>query len=177
MSRSIKIIISAIALAVFGALIWTRLAHGPAEPIANPDWKTFTDEAGIYTFQYPETLSAAYISTVDWPPQVQLVEGPYMCTEAGTPILPAGQTEERMVDDRVYCVTTENEGAAGSMYSLYAYAMDHDGQVVIFTFTLRYPQCGNYDDPKKSACEAEREAFDLDGVMDRIAQTFRFLKT
>lgn len=138
-------------------------------------WQTFTDNKLGVSFKYPEFLTANYIHTVDWPPQVQVLNKSFVCTEGGSEIAPAGITEKRMVDDREYCVTKESQGAAGSIYTQYAYAFPKDNKTVILTFSLQFTQCGNYDEPNKSACENERTAFDIDGVVDRIAKTFAFI--
>lgn len=134
-------------------------------------WKTYTDDASGVSFRYPEKLTTEYISIVDWPPKVAAMDGPLTCTEAGVETARAGQTMKRMVDNREYCVTKESEGAAGSIYTNYAYATQKNDKVLIFTFSLRAVQCANYDDPQKSECEAERGSFDIDSVLDRIAQS------
>ena len=148
----------------------------------NDLWKTATSN-GI-TFQYPETLLTTYINTQDWPPQVQVLNEPFTCTDlsaeasaqagAGSETARAGQTIKRMVDDRTYCVTKESEGAAGSVYTNYAYAFPSTDKTIIFTFSLRAVHCANYDDPQKTACENERSAFDLDSTVDRMARSIKF---
>lgn len=148
----------------------------------NDLWTTATDSKTGITFQYPKTLLTEYIQTVDWPPQVQVLNQPFSCTEAGSETARAGQTIKRMVDDRTYCVTKESEGAAGSIYMNYAYAFplysagstQADRKTIIFTFSLRAPQCANYDEPQRKACESERETFDLDSVVDRMAKSIKF---
>lgn len=137
----------------------------------NTGWKTLTDRKTGVTFQYPDKLTTTYITASDWPPTVQVQTVPFTCTNAGTETGRAGKTETRMVDNRSYCVTTSSEGAAGSIYNQYAYAFQKGSRTVILTFTVRMVQCGNFDEPQKTACENEREAFDLDGTVDRIAQT------
>lgn len=142
----------------------------------NPDnngWKAFTDTASGISFSYPETLLTKYIDIVDWPPHVQVLNDAFTCTEAGTEIARTGKTEKRIVDNRTYCVTTATEGAAGSIYTQYAYAFPKDAKTIIFTFSLKAVQCGNYDEPKKTECEDEREFFDLDRIIDRIVFTTR----
>ncbi|MHB9139688.1 MAG: TspO/MBR family protein [Victivallaceae bacterium] len=150
-------------------------------PGGNNDlWKTTTSN-GI-TFQYPETLLTTYINTQDWPPQVQVLNEPFTCTEAGEETARAGKTEKRLVDNREYCRTSIVEGAAGSIYTQYAYAFplystgstQADRKTAIFTFTTRATQCGNYDEAERKACEGEREAFDLDSVVDRMARSIKF---
>lgn len=145
----------------------------------NDLWQTTTDDKAGITFQYPTDLLTTYIHTVDWPPKVQVLYEAFTCTEAGTETARAGKTEQRLVDDRTYCVTTESEGAAGSIYTNYAYAFplystgstQADRKVIIFTFSLRAVQCANYDEPQKTDCEKEREAFDLDSIIDRMARS------
>lgn len=150
-------------------------------PGGNNDlWKTATSN-GI-TFQYPETLLTTYINTQDWPPQIQILNEPFTCTEAGSETARAGKTEKRLVDDREYCRTSIVEGAAGSIYTQYAYAFplystgstQADRKTGIFTFTTRATQCGNYDEAERKACEGERETFDLDSVVDRMARSLKF---
>ena len=144
-------------------------------------WTTTTDSQTGIAFNYPKTLLTEYIHTVDWPPQVQVLNQPFSCIEAGLEIARAGQTSKRMVDDRTYCVTKESEGAAGTIYTNYAYAFplystgstQADRKTIIFTFSLRAPQCVNYDDPQKTACEKERTSFDLDSLVDRMARSIK----
>lgn len=131
-------------------------------------WQSYTDEKGI-SFKYPERLTTQYIDAFDWPPKIQFTAGPFTCFEAGQENARAGETELRRVDGRSYCVTKVTGAAAGSMYVQYAYAFPLGDKVPILTFSLRYPNCGNYDEIKMAECEREREAFDIDGVIDRIA--------
>lgn len=126
------------------------------------------------TFTYPKALPTFYIEAVDWPPAVYVNEGPFTCTEAGEIQDRAGKSELRNINGSVYCVTESAEGAAGSVYSQYAYAFEKDGSVVILTFSTRTVQCGNYDEQQRKACEQERETFDLDVLIGQIAQTLSF---
>ncbi len=131
-----------------------------------PDWLTTTTAAG--TFSYPQDLLATYTSTVDWPPVLYVSSEPYSCDPLAKR---GGTTEQRMVDDRTYCVTSVAEGAVGSTYTQYAYTWQRGTGTATLTFTVRQPQCLNYDDPQKTACLNERQTFDLDAVVDRIAKT------
>lgn len=137
----------------------------------NEGWKTFSDEERGISFQYPDQLTAKYIKAFDWPPQIQVFDSPFSCVEVGAETEQAGKTEKRMVDNRDYCVTAKVEGAAGSSYTQYAYATELEGKIVIFSFSLRAPQCANYGDPEKIECEGERETFDLDSVVNRMAES------
>src|SRR5690606_2821260 len=101
---------------------------------------------------------------------VQLVDGPLECTAAGSEIARAGRTEPATIAGRSYCVTRASEGAAGSVYTSYAFAFERDGRVAILAFSVRAPQCGNYDERERQECEAERQ-FDPGPTIDRIAAT------
>ncbi len=134
-------------------------------------WKTIIDKKAGVSFRYPETLGTTYMRALDWPPHVAVTSGPFECLTAGSEIALNGRTESRMIGGREYCITKASEGAAGSVYTQYAYAAKKEDKVLTFTTTIRATQCGNYDDPKKTECERERTTFDLDNIMDRIIQT------
>ena len=135
-------------------------------------WATTTDAGSGITFEYPKDLTTQYVSAVDWPPKAAVAQEPFSCTEAGSVSAPAGKTERRMIDGSTYCVTTETQGAAGSMYSLYAYATPFgSGKTLILTFSLRFPQCANYDGPQKTACADEERSFNIDGLINYIARS------
>jgi hypothetical protein len=57
------------------------------------------------------------------------------------------------------------------------YTFLKDNKLVKLEFTLAYPQCDNYDDPKKTECEKERGTFDLDGMVNQIARSVKFINT
>lgn len=137
------------------------------------DWLTFEDKEQNISFPYPESFTTSYMSLVTWPPKVSVSDMAYNCpvTEA-TSSLP-DRTTERKVDNRTYCVTATSEGAVGSVFTDYTYSTVRDGKLINISFALRYPQCYNYDDSEKSACEGERETFDLDSIIDKIAQNVR----
>lgn len=78
-----------------------------------------------------------------------------------------------MVDDRAYCVNVKHEGAAGSVYSSYAYTTVKNNKLIKVSFTLQYPNCNNYDDKQNEACVSERQAFDVDSTVDRIVQSIK----
>lgn len=145
-------------------------------PTAKTDWKIATDTVNGITFQYPAQLMTKYIRAVDWPPSVQVVSGPFTCTEAGSEITPAGKTQKEVINGHTYCVTEESQGAAGSIYSSYAYAFPRGNKVMIFTFSLQLPQCVNYDEPRRTECTQERQTFDLNNLVDEIVSTIKTLK-
>lgn len=134
-------------------------------------WNTAIDPQKGTAFRYPENLSTQYINTVDWPPKIQILQESFTCTEAGSSTDRAGRTEQQIINGNTYCVTEVTEGAAGSMYTQYAYAFPKSNRVVILTFSLRFLQCQNYDEAERNACENERSTFAIDSTLDRIART------
>jgi hypothetical protein len=128
-------------------------------------WKTYSKN-GI-TFQYPDPASYKYIavSTVaEFAPKVEILSGSFSCT-SGT---------QTTINGKVFCKKVESEGAAGSTYSTYTYTTSISGRTIRGTFTLQFPQCGNFDDPKKTQCQTERDAFNIDSIIGKIADSVKF---
>ncbi len=144
----------------------------PADP--HQGWNTSSSTEKGITFKYPKDLSTTYIHPVDWPPQVAVLNMPFACSEAGNENAVAGKTELHMVGMHAYCITKETGAAAGSTYTQYAYATPKGGKVVILTFSLQFPQCANYDELQKSACESEQQGFSIDPTIDQIMNTLTF---
>lgn len=156
-----------VLLAAIILLLWTIPDRRETEMV--PGW-VVGNSAG-HNFQYPANPSSNYLTFLDWPPQIQVVGGSLKCEEAGLPGERAGRTEKREVNSREYCVTEVVEGAAGSIYTQYAYAFERDDEILIITFTTQMPQCLNYPDPEMSICVTDQENFNLDELADQIAQT------
>jgi len=117
-------------------------------------------------------MGTEYVSTVDWPPTIRVQRNvPFVCTAAGELVAPAGKTELVTIEGHPYCLTRESEGAAGSVYTQYAYAFPRQSDVVTLTFSLRAVQCMNYDEPRRSACTQEQATFTANKLADQIAQS------
>jgi hypothetical protein len=130
------------------------------------DWTLSQPDSQGIQFMYPQKLPTSYITAQEWPPQVTLTAGEqYSCAEQ----------DERMVGDRAFCVVKTNEGAAGTTYSTYEYITAQGDFLARVKFTLKFPQCMNYDEPNQSACKNEQASFDIDGLVDRLASSIRML--
>ncbi len=111
-----------------------------------------------------------YVALLDWPPQTQILNEPFICTEAGSSTERPGETRRRTIEGRKYCITKIVEAAAGSVYTQYAYAFEKSGKTVILTFTVRHPQCANYPEgAERSTCEKEISNFNADKLVPDIA--------
>lgn len=144
----------------------------PTSTLPTTDWKVGSDSTKKYSFSYPATLGTTYVSLVDWPPVLTVAKDTNVrCSLAGSETASSGKTERATINGREYCVTRQSEGAAGSMYHTYAYSFPNENDLLTLTFTLRFVQCMNYDEPNASNCTAEQSAFDADNLVDRMAQT------
>lgn len=176
-----NIILGLLGLAVIGLVIfyvknkdYDTLADQNTTASSTASWQSSDDQARGIAFKYPADFGTTYIQPVDWPPQVAVIDGPLKCTEAGSATSTAGVTKKETINSRVYCVTKEVQGAAGSTYTQYAYASQmSDGRVAILTFTIRAPQCGNYNEPKKTECQTEEDNFSLSSTVDQMFGTLK----
>ena len=137
-------------------------------------WKTFTDTKTGTRFQYPKELATKFISVQNWPPKIIVSTEKFSCQEGASAVWDPGKTTGKVIDGRTYCLTLETEGAAGSLYNTYKYVTEKNAKLVTLTFTLRYPQCANYDEPSKSECEEEQAGFDVDALANEMVETIKF---
>jgi hypothetical protein len=163
-----------VALLVIGGIIFFAMQEKPSTNNTQiiDGWMA-TTTAGV-SFQYPPTLDAKYISLAEWPPQVKIIDEPFSCTEAGNTVDRGGATQSRTINGTQYCVVTSSEGAAGSTYTNYVFAFAPNkstSTVALVIFTLKYPQCLNYDEPLQTACKTEQDSFNVDTLADRMART------
>lgn len=174
-----KIIYSILILVVFFAGLLVLVNKSKVVQInLNSDvtsgWQTMEDSTNNLTFKYPETLSTTYITPVDWPPIVQVINKSFTCNEAGDETTPGGQTYLVNINGNDYCASKLSEGAAGSTYTLYAYGTELKNKMAFFSFSLKFVQCGNFSEPEKTACEVERNSFDIDTTINQIIQSAKF---
>ncbi len=142
----------------------------PPAPV-DKSWKKFTDEASGASFLYPEKLPATYIKPVDWPLRIKVLNDTFDCRETDQTAKPGIRTEERRLGTQDYCITTAQEGAAGSTYTDYTYVMAKAGKTVVLSFSLRFVRCENYDAVSRSNCQQERAIFDIDSIVQKIAES------
>ncbi len=168
-------ILFAIILIVGFIFIYFSRDKEVEDPISNSStegWETHITPEGV-SFKYPKTFPTTYLHPVDWPPQVQILDEAFSCNEAGVEIERAGKTSLHTINGTTYCVTKVTEGAAGSTYTQYAYIFQKEEQLVLLTFTFKFVQCANYDEPQMTECLDERETFDIDPIIDEVARSVR----
>lgn len=164
-----------IIVASFGLYYWRQLTlekNRQLEELTN--WSIKPPH-----FDIPEELDAKYISAQDWkveiyeekdqyPSDFKIIDGGLDCEETPLENSFSERMSKKLINGRIYCVKAMSEGAAGTIYTTYNYATVINNNLVIVSFVARYPQCQNYDEPRKTECENEREIFDLDLVVDQI---------
>lgn len=135
-------------------------------------WATLSEQGVL--FQYPVSLLTRYIYLVDWPPKIAIINQEFNCVAGGSETARAGKTQPQIINGHSYCVTLETGGAAGSIYTQYAYAFPRDGKTDIFTFSIRKVQCANYGEKsEEAACAQEQSQFSLDPIVDRMANSIQ----
>jgi hypothetical protein len=122
-------------------------------------WKTLVDETAGVSLKFPSDIGTKYIFAQTWPPQVTVADNAQYCTQ---PV--------RLINNKAYCVSESEDGAAGTVYSSYRYSLADpaSNKTVTLEFVLGSPQCGNFDEPKMTECANERAAFEVDALVDKI---------
>lgn len=141
------------------------------------NWVLSTTSPQGTQFSYPSPLPTTFVRALSWPPKVSITAGAFTCVEVATTTadgLPI-QSERRTVGSHTYCVGTASEGAAGTTYTTYEYAIAQGDFVATASFVLGTPQCMNYDEPEQSACAREQKSFNVDALADRIITSIRML--
>lgn len=128
-------------------------------------------------FSYPKPVPTTYVTTQYWPPLVTMTSEDFSCKEGSALNSEAKQSQfaRKTIGGSLYCVATSVEGAAGSTYTSYEYETAQGDFLTKVSFTLRTPQCMNYDEPEQSACKTEQANFNIDALADRIASSLKML--
>lgn len=113
-----------------------------------------------------QNYSQTIVKAADYPKGEFWVEkGEIQCQE--TPLessLPL-RSYKKELGGQKYCVAVASEGAAGSVYSQYAYGAVVGSDIHLIKFVARFNNCANYPDAEMKRCQEERENFDLDALV------------
>ncbi len=133
----------------------------------------------------PASFQANYISfqdfnsgifkAEDYPSRIdsRVLNGEIDCDETKAESSLSLRINKKEINGRKYCVGASSEGAAGSVYTQYAYTTVIDNYVYLVQFVAQYPNCPNYPDKERAECEAERESFNLDILVDQEIEKMR----
>ena len=113
---------------------------------------------------FPE-IQNKYYRIQDW--KLASEAKPYSCVPStGFPEAP--RVTEENIEGNTYCVSSLPSGAAGTTYTDYTYSRVVKGELVIISFVLVSPNCGNYDEPEMSACAEEQANFDVNELVASV---------
>jgi hypothetical protein len=142
-------------------------------PSEHLGWIESTATPQGIVFSYPRELEGSYYFAAEWPPIVERVVNEYSCSNVEGTDGPVSFVEERSIDGKLYCISERSEGAAGSRYTTYEYSTDRGDAVMRTVFTIRFPQCLNYDNARQEECEAEQSSFDPDDLAKELIDSAR----
>jgi len=174
-------------------VLLTGIGEDEGENIPQPEVKIMVEEIDNGSEKQPHydilvDLNTEYIGSQDWkviivneeekyPPKFKITEGQIdykiISSESGL----VSKTVKRKIDGRIYCIESLSEGAAGTIYTQYAYSTIKSGSLIMVSCVIRYPQCMNYSEPYKTECENEHETFDLDKIIDFIVKNMSVKKS
>jgi hypothetical protein len=172
MNKQKLIFILLAIILVSGVLYWAGTHKQDTEQsTTNTDTSSTPAKSDNFSAQFPDIRSEGYYYVQDW--KLTSEDKPFSCIEAQqtTPREPGEeQVVQKTINNNIYCIHSSVEGAAGTSYTTYKYMSEKYGQLVAISFTLGEVNCGNYDEPKSSACLTEQVKMrnSLDSTIDQV---------
>jgi len=161
-------------------ILLTSIGEDEGENVSQPEVKIMFEEIDNGSEKQPHyvilvDLNTEYIGSQDWkvkivneeekyPPKFKITEGLLF------------RTVKRRIDERIYCIESASEGAAGTIYTQYTYSTIKNGSLIAVSCVIRYPQCMNYSEPYRTECANERKTFDLDKIISYIVKNLSVKK-
>lgn len=174
-------------------VLLTGIGEDEGEKVSQPEVKIIIEEIdnGSEKQQHYDILvdlNTGYIGSQDWevmivneeekyPPKFKIIEGQIDCKITSFESGLLSRTVKRRIDGRIYCIESSSEGAAGTIYTQYAYSTIKSGSLIMMSCVIRSPQCINYSEPYRTECANERERFDLDKIIGHIVKNLSVKKS
>ncbi len=124
------------------------------------------DNQPIFSQAVPD-WGTNYMSLSDWRLEAIDSLAPLDCQVSDQSSSQNERAALREINGTEYCIKAISEGAAGSVYTAYTYTASARQKMISLSFVARYPNCSNYDEPRRSACDNERKSFSLDQAVDQ----------
>lgn len=133
--------------------------------------KTFVDKKLGITYQYTDPLPTNFYRLQDWKQTagITLTPGELACDRID-------KAQKISLFDKDYCVTSEAEGAAGSIYTTYTYATAFDGKVATLKFVVSHPTSCLVYESTKNLTLCENESFVPSSFAVQILSTLKLSK-
>ncbi|NCB20603.1 MAG: hypothetical protein EOM88_01595 [Clostridia bacterium] len=137
------------------------------EPIINPGDRMELDSLKLNSIQASDW---PYTSFQNLNLELKKVAYDYqhICQELDDPAVIGHMKRSAVLNDRLYCIESQSEGAAGSVYTDYNYTTLINNYLITIKTTVQEVNCQNFDNPQKKACEAERKSLNLDELIDSL---------
>ncbi len=138
-----------------------------------PDNKADKTKASLDSIKFSnlELSNWPYTSFQDWALELKKVDPDYQLICEESDLLDSSALKRSLkINDRLYCVKSQSEGALGSVFTSYSYITLIDDLLIKLETTLRQVNCNNYDEPVQGDCLAEREAFEIDEIIDSLIE-------
>ncbi len=169
------------------------IGENEGENVSQPEVKIIIEDIDNGSEKQPHynilvDLNTEYIGSQDWkvkivneeekyPPKFKINDGQIDCKITSSESDLLYKTIKRRIDGRIYCIESLSEGAAGTIYTQYAYSTIKSGSLIMVSCVIRYPQCINYSEPQRTECANERETFDLDKIISYIVKNLSVKKS
>jgi len=143
-------------------ILLTGIGEDEGENLSQPEVKIIIEEIDNGSEKQPHynilvDLNTEYIGSQDWkvkivneeekyPPEFKITEGQIDCKITSSESGLLSRTVKRRIDVRLYCIESLSEGAAGTIYTQYAYSTIKNGSLIMVSCVIRYPQCINYSE-------------------------------
>jgi len=173
-SKNKKVLLGGALVLLLAGLLFFGLKSSP--DILVSDWQRVEDQNQKVSFEYPANFSSTYIFPIDWPPEVIVRRVPFNCVPTTKKDPELGETTLLVIDGMEYCVTHLSEGAAGNLYTRYSYIFQKGEKQIILNFSLRQARCESYKEAEEKDCQLEQASFDLNNIINKIAQSFKELE-
>ncbi len=171
-SNKKNILITSIAVLVLGVgFFFSAKAPAPTVETLGNFWRIYSDSGKGIQFKYPE-LSNKFIIPQEWPPKVSLISEAFSCNEYLDENPSFKKVVKKQINGSIYCIETQSEGAAGSIYTTYSYKTEAgENKILDLNFVLKYPRCENYEEPNKTDCAMEHENINIDQLAEDILKS------
>jgi len=139
---------------------------------------------GDFTFKYPESIKANYVSLKKWPPEIKKIINsnnyPKEIEIKGNDLICkltpkqesfSKRVYQKIINGREYCIKASSERTAGSIYTTYNYSTIFNSDLLTINFVLQFSNCDNYPEAKRKKCNEEREDFNMYNVISDIVET------